>query len=70
MGSGNAPPRGGVCAGEGRPTRTGTGETSAGCVVAELGTSDVVDVDAEVPRDWVVRDGVVGRLGVDTDGGG
>ena len=67
--SGNAPPRGGVCAGEGRPTRTGTGETSAGCVVAELGTSDVVDVDAEVPRDGVRRDGVVGRLGVDEGGG-
>lgn len=70
MVGGNAPPRGGVCAGEGRPTRTGTGETSAGCVVAELGTSDVVDVDAEVPRDGVRRDGVVGRLGVDAEGGG
>ena len=69
-GSGNAPPRGGVCAGEGRPTRTGTGETSAGCVVEKLGTSDVVDVDAEVPRDGLMSDGVVGRLGVDADGGG
>ena len=68
--SGNAPPRGGVCAGEGRPARTGTGETSAGCVVAELGTSDVVDADAEVPRDGARRDGVVGRLGVDAEGGG
>ncbi len=67
--SGDAPARREAGTGEGRG-RTGTGETSACCVVAEDGTSDAVDVDAEVPRDGVRRDGVVGRLDVDAGIGG
>ncbi len=78
MESGNVPPapRPGEGAGEGKPVRTGVGETSVACGVggspnAPGGT--VVDIagddDAEVPRN-----GVVGRLGmgvgvdVDVDG--
>jgi len=41
------------------PTTARTGETSAGCIVAGSGTSDIVGVDAVVPRDGARRGSVV-----------
>ena len=63
MESGNAPrPREG--AGDGAPERTGVGETSVACCVGspDGSVSVVDDDDAEV-----LRDGVVGRLGIDAE---
>jgi len=72
MESGNVPPREDVSAGEGRPARTGMGETSPDWTVAEGGASDgpaAVGVGV-APREEVKAEGVPGRLGVDAEGGG